>query len=1145
MRKIENIVFYKNPDKKAEATGACIFYQDGTYQFVSYSDGIDACSQFLNEKGVTSKQAFQAMLNKDSIYVMSIEDLMKRFNSFIPQDNLTKSSISDVIGQTIENPELHEVEVKRNIEVKSSLPESVEAVGDRHAAVKEALSSNRERIKQRRKATTEKKLVKSARALNLTQDQYQEIMFAVRKPTILKAILATKGLSDITSKRAKDRTEEEKELYSREKENVIHEIAEVIERNPDLSVLDAIESLYSLNVTYRDNGKAPIVKEVVSSRRVEEPVVTENPIMRVHRVEFDEDNVRDLGEDVVVAREKKEGFITRAWNSLKENTGKVLKKVAKVAVYTGAVALAVCGIRSCAKHVSKEGFMFNRNLKNATIEDPVSDDSNLLYLNETYKQNNPYVPTEWFYQTATPTVDSVNIMSDEFLPTATVEVLDHAIEEESTPTAPVNAEPTEVVSNGEGSESMITPTEAATIYTNSCGVVAECPTVPTGFYDEESDTWLVRNNNHYYDNYTYDQLLKVTENETQKRAMMNIKNAIFGFNVTFADAYVEEGKDIRAALTFDEVVALHQAYNDFSKEQLLAIFNGAELNSSKMSNDYKSATLQLMGAHIIENSEHPVDMSMLLETEEGRAFYQRYHAMFLAAKETTGKEQLKNVKAFYDAVRTDFPITMQVRTEGIAHADSYASLDSYKLSVIPMIAASEMLFQNLDVDYTLNDTEVDFFNDIGLCNEAFHSFQRAEMIGLACCPVSCENPLYEQYRNAIIKMLKESGHYVIDDVHRELTKLDAFQEMINKFNIHEGEWVFAGSTYVVTSTYTTVSQWTETHTTYQTVQQRIEAPIPDDERAKIDAQIAAENEAARIEAEAQAEQVAQQLQEAADQHAQQIYQEIEQEAADLQEHIEEANAQIELNHDDDPSNDNPVTEADFGEHNVDFYEQYEDGTGTGTLGDFVENITTDPTGVTYEPLPDPNETGAAFDAAYQDSYSSYGDTGSGAVVENTSSYEAPVTDYTDTSSPYVENVSDSAWIEYPSDYSSYSPPASDYVDTSSYSAPANDYVDSSSSWADTSSSYGYGWADTGSSYGSYDSSSYGWADTGSSYGSYDSSSYGWADTGSSYSPYDTSSYGWTDTGSSYVQYVSDDAWIEIPSDFSSYSSDGEGFEYTR
>ena len=488
------------------------------------------------------------------------------------------------------------------------------------------------------------------------------------------------------------------------------------------------------------------------------------------------------------------------------------------------------------------------------------------------------------------------------------------------------------------------------------------------FYDAGTNSMLVRGNNDYYDNYSYEQLLAVTQSQVQKTAMTNAHDALFGFNEKFAENYVEKGKDVRPALTFDEIIALQQAYNDYSKQELRAIFNGAEIDASRMENDYKSATLQLMGAHILENSKHPVDMSMLLETEEGKAFYEKYHELFLAAKEAHGKERLKLVEQFYKMVRADFPITNEVRTEGISHADRYADLESYKISVVPMIAASEMLFQNLEVDYTLNDTEVDFLNDIGLCNVAYAKYGKIETITLNCCEEDNTNPLYEQYRNAMIKYLKDHKHYVIDDAHRELTKLDRFSEVLEDTN-HVvkggGSWSWAGQTTETTETTTETVTWTETTTETHEEVTVTEAPIPDDERARIDAEIEAENEEARRRAEEEAERERQRLQEEADRHAEEVRQEVEEDEQDMQERIEDANEQIEHNQDSDPTNDKPVNESDFGDHNVDFYDEHEDG--NGNLNDSVENITTDPTGdQTGQPLPDPNETGAEFDRQAED-----------------------------------------------------------------------------------------------------------------------------------------------------------------------------------
>lgn len=475
---------------------------------------------------------------------------------------------------------------------------------------------------------------------------------------------------------------------------------------------------------------------------------------------------------------------------------------------------------------------------------------------------------------------------------------------------------------------------------------------------------VITNNNSDYNNYTYAQLQEVTTNQTQKRAMKNVYDTLYKFNGEFANAYVEEGKDVKPALTFEEVVALQQAYNNYSKEEIMAIFNGAEVNASDMSRAYRDASLQLMGAYVIENSQNPVDMSMLIESEEGKEFYQRYHQMFLAAKEATGNDRLIKINEFFSAVRKDFPVTNEVRTEGIAHADTYRSVMEGKggagPAVAPMIAAAEMIFQNDKVNYTLNDSEIDFINDIGLCNYVDKKFERIEIISLGMCHSDETNPTYEQYRNAIIKELKANKMYVIDDAHRELTKLDSFQNTVNWHFAVDGDWKYSGGFYEETSSYTETKTWSETTTTYREEETRTRKSIPQSEKEKIDAEIEKENNKAKTEAEAKAEETRREMQEKEDQKKAEIDKEVAEDAKDLEEKIDDANEQIDKNHDDDPTNDKPVNEKDLG-HGVDFDDEHSDE--NGNLDDSVENITTDPTGdQTGQDLPDPNETGAKFDA---------------------------------------------------------------------------------------------------------------------------------------------------------------------------------------
>ena len=485
---------------------------------------------------------------------------------------------------------------------------------------------------------------------------------------------------------------------------------------------------------------------------------------------------------------------------------------------------------------------------------------------------------------------------------------------------------------------------------------------------------IIVGDNSSYNNCTVKQLLDVTTSQVQKESMSNLQKSIIGFNESFADAHTGsyqnaagETVDVRAALSFDEMVALQQAYNDYSKTELKAYFNGTDVSKDSLTRSYKDASLQLMGAYVIETSEHPVDMSGLINSEEGKAFYNKYHQMFLAAKTATGDEKLEKIKEFYSAVKIDFPITQEVRTEGIAHADDYATLASYKLSVAPMIAAGEIMWQNLEVDETLDDSTIDFLNDLGLCNYAESKFGIIETISLTSESDST-NPLYEQYKSAFEKELKEKNIYVIDDEHRELSKLQEFQEAVNWHFENEESYGYSSGVVMTTSeTYQEKYSWQESHTTYSSEQTRetVEASqIPDgvrnDLENQVNSEIASENEQAKQEAEKKAEETQKEMQKEEDKKAEQIEEEIKKDDQQFQDQVDKANETIDRNNSDqDTSNDEKVNESEFG-GNVDFDEDHSDD--NGNLDDSVENITTNGDGdQTGEELPDPNQTGAEFD----------------------------------------------------------------------------------------------------------------------------------------------------------------------------------------
>lgn len=436
-------------------------------------------------------------------------------------------------------------------------------------------------------------------------------------------------------------------------------------------------------------------------------------------------------------------------------------------------------------------------------------------------------------------------------------------------------------------------------------------------------------------------LLNKTTNKDQKAAMQHMNTAIDSFNRDFASHYIEEGKNVKAALTWDEVMALNLAYNDYSKDQIKAMFNGSEVNSEAMSHAYKNATLQLMGAYVISTREHPVNIEAFLTNPEHHAFAAKYSDLFYKMKETTGDAQVAAINAFYQEIHKDFPISAEKREEGISHRDERAKVEAYKAVVVPMLSAAEIMFQNVsNVDRTLSDKAIAYFNDIGFCNIVDEKFERAETITLTA-ETDEKNPTYEKYQATKNLELIYEGNNVTIDSARDLSQLSEFQKWVNgHFEITDKG--FTGT--IIPNPTTSTSTKTESTTTItgdrnEAVNKAGEDAVKKAESA-VDADLAAQNESAKKAAEEAAKKESEKAQNEANQHNQNV-----------QNQINDANNTI--------NNGGTVNEDDFG-GNVDFDDEHTDE--NGNLNDSVTDVTTDGEGAkTEDDLPDPNETGRDFD----------------------------------------------------------------------------------------------------------------------------------------------------------------------------------------
>ena len=262
------------------------------------------------------------------------------------------------------------------------------------------------------------------------------------------------------------------------------------------------------------------------------------------------------------------------------------------------------------------------------------------------------------------------------------------------------------------------------------------------------------------------------------------------------------------------------------------------------------------------------------------------------------------------------------------------------------------MFQNLDIDYTLNDEEIALINELGICNLAESRYNNVALLA-ATAGKKSEYADYEALKKELESVLTLNGTYVIDDAHRELTLLDEFFEKIKDgLKKSGGYWIIS------TSTYTVVTR-EEVESREEAIRRAGEEKVKDAEEA-VDNAFKDENDKAKAEAEKKAEEEAKRLQEEADKKTAENEEKVKNDEKDLQDKIDDANDKID--------NGETVNEDDLG-HGTKFDDDYSDG--NGNLDDSVTDITTDPIGASdpSDPLPDPNETGAEFDArSYSASY---------------------------------------------------------------------------------------------------------------------------------------------------------------------------------
>ena len=227
-----------------------------------------AIEELLNKVGniennVSSDVKDFSVFNKELEEIdEEIKKLKKDINTSADNYQATYQKLQDVIDE--QNAKMD----NEKLSTEKELEDILEEYGKKKLEINEEsieLISKMDNQKRMLRSLTRKKNalkrdIANAEALDLTYDEYKDITSTLRKKNVMNSILTKKGLEDIVNKNNKERTKEEKQLLKDAKKEIEKEIADLRKENSDKSVLDAIEVLYSIDSSYKQEKEARSLK---------------------------------------------------------------------------------------------------------------------------------------------------------------------------------------------------------------------------------------------------------------------------------------------------------------------------------------------------------------------------------------------------------------------------------------------------------------------------------------------------------------------------------------------------------------------------------------------------------------------------------------------------------------------------------------------------------------------------------------------------------------------------------------------------------------------------------------------------------------------------------------------------------------------
>lgn len=259
-------------------------------------------------------------------------------------------------------------------------------------------------------------------------------------------------------------------------------------------------------------------------------------------------------------------------------------------------------------------------------------------------------------------------------------------------------------------------------------------------------------------------------NDSKKEAVTSVWEYINFYNDTLSSAHLcSDGT--RLSHSWDEIMSNYLVYNYISGEEAVQIFDDYDLDINELKASYSSSIEQAVMGYVVLTE--PTSKDSLIKSDTGKNFYRKYEDMLIrfnqSGDDVGTKEQI--AKEFYSDVYVDF-----------LNGNNLSENETYKLSVIPIIKAFNLLTENIDCDIKLSEEDTVKINDMG------NGMMVSTYLESISDYVNNNNDLvrlndditYTEITDIAIEELSDNNLYNIDESNRNITNSLEYKSMFKQ-----------------------------------------------------------------------------------------------------------------------------------------------------------------------------------------------------------------------------------------------------------------------------------------------------------------------------------------------------------------------------